>query len=343
MARVRMGVIGLGMASQPHAAALRDLDRRVEVAGCYSRTAARRDEFGARTGLPVTDDLDGIFEDSSIDVVMILTPPATHLELVRRAAEVGTHVLLEKPLEIDTGRAAELVEVAERAGITLGVVLQNRQVPASLALEAAVAEGRLGEIASVSLRLRNWRPQGYYDEPGRGTLARDGGGVLLTQGIHPIDQLIAFAGLPDEVAAFATTSALHRMETEDLVACALRWQGGALGSLHATTAAYPGYPTEFEIIGTRGSAVLTDRVLTTRFQDGSEEIAGEIAAGGGHGADPMAFSHLAHRAVLDDFLEAVVDGRKPKSSGRDVLRSHDLIDAILEAGRTGSVARVRRR
>jgi predicted dehydrogenase len=340
---MRIGVIGLGMASKPHALALKELADRVEVAGAFSPTATRREEFAVRTGLPVTDDLDGLFTDGSVGAVMVLTPPATHLELVRRAAAAGKHVLLEKPLEVDTGRAAELVAVAKDAGITVGVVLQNRQSAGSLALETMVAAGRLGELAGASLRLRNWRPQAYYDEPGRGTLARDGGGVLLTQGIHAIDQLIAFAGLPAEVTAYAVTSALHRMETEDLVAAALRYDGGALGSLTATTCAYPGYETEFEIIGTQGTAVLAGPALRARFLDGTEAAVGEVGAGGGHGADPMAFSHEAHRAVLEDFLDAVAEGRPPKCSGKDALRSHDLIDAILASARDGGPVRVERR
>lgn len=337
---MRIGVIGLGMASEPHAAALKDLAGQVEVAGCYSPTAARRAAFADRHGLPVTDDIDRLFTDPGIGALMILTPPATHLELVQRAAAAGKHVLLEKPLEIDTARSERLVAVAEAAGITLGVVLQNRHAAGSLALEALLAEGRLGALVSASLRLRNWRPQSYYDEPGRGTLARDGGGVLLTQGIHPIDQLIAFAGLPAEVAGFATTSALHRMETEDLVACALRYDGGALGSITATTCAYPGFPTEFEIIGTEGTAVLLGGVLSVQFQDGSEQTAGGDEQPGGHGADPMSFSHHLHKAVLADFLDAVAHGRAPRTSGRDALKAHHLIDAILRASRNGALERV---
>jgi predicted dehydrogenase len=337
---MRVGVIGLGMASGPHAQALKDLTSRVEVAGAFSPTEARRAAFAERHGLPVTGDLDALFEDPEIGALLILTPPATHLELVQRAAAAGKHVLLEKPLEIETARSERVVAVAEAAGITLGVVLQNRHAPGSLALEALLAEGRLGALVSASLRLRNWRPQSYYDEPGRGTLARDGGGVLLTQGIHPIDQLIAFAGQPAEVTAFARTSALHRMETEDLVACALRYGNGALGSITATTCAYPGYPTEFEIIGTEGTAVLLGSVLSVRFQDGSEQSAGGDEKPGGHGADPMSFSHQLHRAVLADFLDAVAEGRAPRTSGRDALKAHHLIDAILRASRSGAFERV---
>src|SRR6185437_13880754 len=95
------------------------------------------------------------------------------------------------------------------------------------------------------------------DEPGRGTLARDGGGALLTQAIHTLDLFLSLAPRPSEVAAFAATTPLHRMETEDVACAALRFTNGALGTLNATTASYPGFAERIELAGTRGSAVLT--------------------------------------------------------------------------------------
>jgi UDP-N-acetyl-2-amino-2-deoxyglucuronate dehydrogenase len=343
MTRPRIALIGLGMAAKPHARSLIDLADRVEVAAAWSPTEARRAAFAAAWGLPVAGELDAVLADPSISAVLILTPPATHLELVERAAAAGKHILLEKPLDITTARAERLVAAAAAAGVTLGVVFQNRFGTASLALEDLLASGRLGEPVSASLALRNWRPQAYYDEPGRGTLARDGGGVLMTQAIHPIDQLLAFVGLPAEVAAFATTSPLHRMETENLAACALRFPNGALGTLSATTCAFPGYPTEIRVSGTLGTAVLTDSLLSAAFHDGSRLDAGQPSSAGGAGADPMAFDHANHRALLADFLEAIKERRPPKISGTDALRSHDLIDAILASARSGARHGVQRR
>ncbi len=335
MTRRRIAVIGLGMAAKPHARSLVDLADRVEVAAAFSRTAARRAAFARAWDMPVSDDLDAIMADPGISAVLILTPPATHLDLVGRAAAAGKHILLEKPLEISTRNAERLIAIAAAAGVTLGVVFQNRFSAACTALEALIAGGRLGRIVSASLALHNWRPQSYYDEPGRGTLARDGGGVLITQGIHPINQLIAFAGQASEVAAFAMTSPVHRMETEDLVAASLRFASGALGGVSATTCAFPGSPTEIRLIGTSGTAVLTDSLLTAALHDGERIETGTPPGMGGAGADPMGFDHANHRAVIADFLDAIDAGRPPKITGREALLSHDLIDAILSASRSG--------
>ena len=338
MARLRIGVIGLGMAAAPHAKSLLDLEDRVEVAAAFSPTAARRRAFSDTYGFAVCDAAETIFDDRSIAAVLVLTPPNTHLDLVRRAAEAGKHVLLEKPLEITGERAEALVETAERAGVKLGIVLQHRFRTVSRALAQLIDEGRLGEIVSASARLHNWRPQSYYDQPGRGTRARDGGGVLLTQAIHTLDLLISLAGLPDEVKAYATTSKVHRMETEDLAMAAIRFANAAIGTVSATTCAYPGYPDEIDIIGTRGMARLGGRSLAASFHDGSE-ISIEDEAAGGAGADPMAFPHHHHRAVLADFLDAIEHGHAPRVDGREALKVHRLIAAILAAAESGQPQR----
>ncbi|MCA1368580.1 Gfo/Idh/MocA family oxidoreductase [Bradyrhizobium sp. BRP14] len=338
MAKLRIGVIGLGMAAAPHAKSLLDLKDRVEVAATYSPTPARRKAFSEAYGFPVCDSAETIFDDPSITAVMILTPPNTHLDLTRRAAEAGKHVLLEKPLEITEERAKALVEAAKHAGVKVGIVLQHRFRPVSEALAGLISEGRLGEIVSASARLHNWRPQSYYDQPGRGTRARDGGGVLLTQAIHTLDLLISLAGLPDEVRAYATTSKVHRMETEDLAMAAIRFLGGAIGTVSATTCAYPGHSDEIDIIGTRGMARLGGRRLVASFHDGTE-LSIEDEAAGGAGADPMAFPHHHHRAVLADFLGAVEDDREPRVNGREALKVQRLIDAILGAAESGEPRR----
>ena len=324
-------MIGAGMAIPPHAQSLIDLKDRVEVVGVFSRERDKLDKFRARFALPVTDALEPLFADRAIEALMILTPPTTHLELVERAAKAGKHVLLEKPVEVTAERATRLVEAAERGGITLGLVLQSRFKPSALKLEALIRDGALGPIAAASASIRWWRPQRYYDEPGRGTKARDGGGVLLTQAIHALDLFQSLAGPIAEVTSFAGTSALHRMETEDVVGAGIRFANGALGSIDATTAAYPGFPERMEFVGARATAVLHGNgALELYWQDGrTETVAGETAFGGG--ADPMAFVHDHHRAVLTDFLDALDNNRPPKIHGREALKVHRLIDALLRS------------
>ena len=327
----RIGLVGLGMAVTPHAKSLLDLKARVEVAYAYSPSAARRDAFAQRFAFRQCERIETILEDRSVGAVLILTPPNTHLELVSRFAAAGKHVLLEKPLEISTARAEELVRKA--SGIKLGVVLQHRFRPAAEKLREIFEE--LGRIVSASALIPVWRPQSYYDQPGRGTKARDGGGVLLTQGIHTLDLLLSFAGEAAEVRSFSITTPVHRMETEDLVSAAVRWKSGALGVVHATTAAYPGFAERIELIGMHGTALLQGTELQVRFADGKSIDVKTEAGGGGTGADPMAFPHDWHRGVLTDFLDAIERDRQPRVNGAEALKVHRFIDTLLQTPRSG--------
>lgn len=335
MGRHRIALIGLGMAVTPHAKGLLDLADRVEVAAAYSTTHARRAAFAARFPFPLSDDLDAVFADRSIDCVGILTPPNTHLDLVRRAAAAGKHVLLEKPLEVSLERAEALVAACRDAGVTLAIMLQHRFRPAGIALRERLGDGGLGRIVACNTSIPLWRPQSYYDEPGRGTRARDGGGVLLTQGIHTLDLMLSLAGPVAEVTGYAVTSPVHRMETEDLVAAAVRYAGGALGTIDATTAAYPGYPERIALVCEQGTVQLSGTALTI-LQPGREPVRIEPdASPGGTGADPMAFPHDYHRALIADFLDALDTGRAPAVDGEAGLQVHRLIAALLDSARTG--------
>jgi predicted dehydrogenase len=330
----RVAIIGLGMAVTPHAKSLMDLRERVEVAHAFSPSAARRAAFAARFPFPLAESLDAVLADRNVDAVLILTPPNSHLDLVERAAEAGKHIHLEKPLEISLARAERLVEAARANGVTLGNVLQHRFRPAALKLRALLEEGALGRIVAASARIRLWRPQSYYDQPGRGTRARDGGGVLLTQGIHTLDLLLSLAGPVDEVTAFATTTPVHRMETEDLVAASLRYRSGALGTVEATTAAYPGHPEQIDIAAELGHATLAGTALEVAFMDGRRISMAPENTPGGTGADPMAFPHDWHRALIADFLDALDGGRVPAIGGAAALEVQRLIEAMIASGGT---------
>ena len=323
----RVALVGLGMAVTPHARSLLDLKHRVQVAYAYSPSQERRRSFAERFAFPQCSQLDTILQDRTVDAVLLLTPPNTHLELVSRCTAAGKHVLLEKPLEISTARAEKLVKACRN--MKLGVVLQHRFRPAAEKLRERLQD--LGQIVSASAAIPNWRPQSYYDQPGRGTRARDGGGVLLTQGIHTLDLFLSYTGEAAEVKSFVATTAVHRMETEDLAVAAVRFKSGALGVVHATTSAYPGFPERIELIGTKGTALLEGTSLQMKFQDGKSFETKTESGGGGTGADPMAFPHDWHRGVLEDFLDAIEKNREPRISGAEALKVHRFIDRILQS------------
>jgi predicted dehydrogenase len=340
MNRVGVAMIGLGLAVKPHALALRDLAQRIDFLGGFSPSETRRSAFHRQYDLPVFDSLDALLADPRVQAILILTPPRTHAAVAAQAVRAGKHILLEKPVDVNLDGARRTVEAVASAGLKLGVVFQHRYRGAVLTLRDLLAQGEIGEIISASASVRWWRGPDYFAQPGRGILARDGGGVLLTQAIHTLDVLLNLVGPAEEVTASCKTSALRAIDTEDVACATVRYRCGALGVIDATTVAYPGYPERVEIAGTRGSAVLeAGRLLVHRAGKASMDIAGSSQGGGG--ADPMAFSHEPHRALLEDFVDAIQTGREALASGRSALPVHALIDAILESSRIRQPVKVR--
>lgn len=334
MKKLGLGIVGLGMAVTPHARGLVDLKGDVEVMHAFSPSAKRRADFADRFPFPLCDRLEGILDDPLVDAVLVLSPANTHLDIVRRCVAAGKHILLEKPVEITTARAEELVAICAAAGRKLGVVLQHRFKPAGVTLAEHLASGSLGAIVGCSTVIRLWRPQSYYDEPGRGSFARDGGGVLMSQGIHTLDLMLSLAGPITEVSGYTLTSPIHRMETEDMVCGAVRFANGAIGTIDATTSAYPGFPERIELICRHATATLAGTSLEISWHDGRRISVAADQSAGGTGADPMAFPHDYHRSVMADFVAAVRTGRDPKVTGQEALKVHRLIDALVGAGRT---------
>ena len=339
-ARLRLAVVGAGLGSAPHFSSLQDLASEVDLAWVYGRSAERLAVADTPASAKKTTRLEDILDDASVQAVLVLTPANTNLDIVQRVARAGKHVLVEKPLEIDLNRANALVEACEACGVTLAVMLQHRLREAALGLATLIKSGEIGELVSASASVRWWRPQSYYNEAGRGTLARDGGGVLITQAIHTLDLLLSLTGMPECVTALAGTSPIHTMEGEDTAAALLHYPNGAVAVVQATTAAYPGYPERIELNFTRGTATLESGTLQAAFMNGKTLTLGSREASGG-GADPMAFDHSAHRAVLQDFTRAIQNGTAPAVTGRSALDVQGVIEAIMASSQKAGTVRLR--
>ena len=253
-----------------------------------------------------------------MEAVLIGSPSGCHAEQGIAAARAGLHVLTEKPIDVSTKRADALIAAAEAAGVKLGVMFQDRT-------KAHVRA------------LKWWRPEEYYaGSRWRGTLALDGGGALINQGIHTVDLLLWLLGDVRRVEARVGTL-VHKIEAEDTAVAVLEFASGAMGTLVATTAAYPGYPRRVEITGTEGTVVLEhDRIVAAEVK-GGRDLLGELGDGArdeNASATSAAVSDVrGHRMLIEDFLGAIREGRAPLCDGREGRRSLALVEEIYRVGR----------
>lgn len=327
---MQVGLIGLGMVADMHVSAIRDAGFTLK--SVMGRDTGKTKAFADIYKIPKwTTELQDMISER-LDFVIIATPPDARRRFVETLAAAQIPILMEKPIERDLKAAETIVKICEATGVPMGVILQHRMRPGALTLARHIAQGTLGEICTVDLRIPWWREQDYYDMPGRGTYARDGGGVLITQAIHQIDLMLHLCGPVKSLSAMTSTSALHEMEAEDFASASLHFESGARGALMASVTHFPGETETLTINGSDASAVLAGNTLTLHVPGKEPHIEGEAMASGG-GAQPMAFSHAWHQSVIADFADAMNQDRAPTITGRDALKAHALIEAIAQASK----------
>jgi len=331
---MNIALIGLGMVSATHLTAIRSSDQNLKLYGVLGRDPARTAAFAVENRTRAYASVAEIAGDSAIDFVILATPPDARREIVEILVAAKKPILMEKPVERDFAAATEIVKICETASVPLGIVFQHRAREASVELKSAIEAGTLGEISTVDLRVPWWRNQNYYDAPGRGTYARDGGGVMISQAIHTLDLAMWLLGPITSVQAMMRRTKLHMLEAEDWAGALFEMQCGAIGSLIATTASYPGHAETITIQGTKASAHLGSGVLTIQYFSGEIKVFGTAGATGG-GSDPMAFTHAWHQSVIEDFASSLAKNQPPMTPGWSALRSHALIDAMETANRSG--------
>lgn len=330
---LRVAVVGSGVIGRLHAGVLNRLDRARLVA-VADVDAARAQDLSQRSGAPARSVEDAL-SAADVDAVCVCVPSGLHAEIGERAARNGKHVLVEKPIDVDLAAADRLIEACGRAGVQLGVISQHRFDDSAQALKHAIDDGRLGRLYFGAAVVRWWREQSYYDTASwRGTLRLDGG-ALLNQGVHHIDLLLWLLGPATGVYARYATAA-HTMECEDLALLTLDFACGALATVEATTAAYPGFPERLSISGENGTIALEGNdIAVWGLRDATEDVAAGAPTAPVASSDPTSIEAESHQRQVADFVEAVRNGRPPAVTGDDGRRALELILAARESARTG--------
>ena len=333
------GIVGIGMIADFHAQAIAATNGG-RLVGVATRNVENGRAFAAKRQVPfVTSSVDELVARPDIQVVCITTPSGAHLEPALAAIKAGKHVVIEKPIEITTDRADQLLNAAAKAGVQVAPIFQSRFGDGARQVKAALEAGRFGRMVLASAYVK-WHRTAQYYTGWKGTLKLDGGGAVINQSIHAVDQLQWFAGMPTEVFAFKTRRVHTGIEAEDTAVAALRFASGALGTIEASTALYPGWSRRIELCGEHGSAVLEDdRIAKWDFREGRPEDeairAGNSNALGSGASNPAAISFEGHRRQMQDLIDALRAGRAPSLDGREGRKAVALVRAIYDSAESG--------
>jgi predicted dehydrogenase len=317
---IRIGLIGGGNITETHARAVRSI-QDAEITAIVGDNSKNVNRLCREHGGEPYLDFKKFLNHRPMDMVIIGSPSGLHAEQGIAAAQCGLHVLTEKPIDISTQRADALIRTAAQFRVKLGVIFQDRVKPDICQLKESVNSGVLGKPILADARVKWYRPPDYYgNSRWRGTLALDGGGALINQGVHTLDLLLWLLG--DIVRVHAkTTTALHKIEGEDTAVAILEFANGAVGVLQATTAAYPGYARRVELTGSEGTLILDDdHIVATDLRSKSQAATGasDISSGPCESASTPAVSDFRwHKALLEDFISAVRQNKTPVCDGHD--------------------------
>jgi UDP-N-acetyl-2-amino-2-deoxyglucuronate dehydrogenase len=329
-----IGLIGSGNITLTHARSASAISN-VQISAIYGSNPQTVARLATEHQAKPYSDFAAFLTHKPMDMVILGTPSGLHAQQGIAAAEHGLHVLTEKPIDITTKNADALIAAADKSNVKLAVIFQDRLKPNILRLKQWLDRGLLGKPLLVDARVKWYRPPDYYSSSKwRGTFALDGGGALINQAIHTVDLLLYLLGDVARVQA-RTATVLHKIEAEDTAVATLEFASGAVGTLQATTAAYPGYPRRLEITGTEGTLILEhDRITTADLRNPPPDLASLTAGDSNQSASSAAVTDISgHKAILEDFLHAIATNTQPICNGREGRRSLALVESIYSSAR----------
>lgn len=341
MKPLRLGLIGLGGMGRSHLQSLLPADFATLV-GVADVNREAVDRVARETGVPGFYSHQDLLEKAKPEAVLIAVPHPFHAPIAIDAAKAGVHILCEKPIAVTLSEADAMIAAAERAGVLLGVMFNQRTVPAHQKLKELIDSGAIGDVWEFEMLSTRWyRLQSYYDSGSwRGTWKGEGGGILANQAPHNLDLWQWLTGLPKRVQTVLKTR-VHRIEVENTVHAVMEYDGAKIGYFRTTTADPLGRNT-IEIQGDRGRLVLedgslricrykkaiSDDILTTQnrkdspFESQWEDV--EVAKGRG-----------GHIEVTHQFARAVRLGEPLIATGHDGRNALELANAMHLSGLRG--------
>ena len=347
--KVGFAVVGCGVIGPWHAKSIQ-LAPRAELVALCDVEIGKAETLAAEHGsVPCYADHRKMLKaEPDIDAVCVCVPSGIHWRIAIDAAKTGRHVLSEKPLDVTLNHMDRMIDACGAADVKLGCIFQRRTKALTKAVRKVLEQGKLGQLVLGDAYLKYYRSPAYYKSAGwRGTWELDGGGALMNQGVHGIDQLLYLMGDVDTVTAHAAPL-VRDIPVEDTAVAILQYKNGAFGVLEGTTSVTPGMSTRTEIHGENGSIIFDDsRVLKYATARKQADIAQdrklrvpEPKVSKTIASDPRALGVRGHMLQVADMAQAILTDRAPMVPGPEARKAVELILAIYKSARTGKTVKL---
>ena len=328
MKAYKVAVIGCGRIAGHNCRAINGTEGLELVAICdleIEKANLYRDEFE----VPAFSNYHTMLKEiTDIDIVAIITPSGMHFEhSLDVLKKYNKHIIVEKPTFMKPSHLNEAYSVADKLGLKIFPIFQNRHNKAVQRVKKAITNDELGDIRVIGVRVRWCRPQRYYDMASwRGTLSHDGG-ALTNQGIHHVDLLRYLGGEVSQVNATMRTLGAN-IEVEDTVVSSFTYENEAVGSLEVTTAARPDdFEASISIVGSKGLAqiggiAVNELQIFTPDLDACEKYSEDFS--------DCVYGE-GHQLIYDDIYASMSSGTEYSVSQQDCLKSIRLVHAFYRS------------
>jgi len=334
MKTVRLGIVGLGNIGKLHVGNFASGKIRRGRLTAASDIAPPR--FDLPPGVKYFSDADAMMDSGLVDAVIVATPHPLHRALGEKVLKRGLHLMMEKPLTATKQDGELLLAVPLRRGQQFGLMMNQRTHPQFRRIKQMLEKNALGALQRVQWTITDWfRTEAYYKlSSWRATWKGEGGGVLINQALHNLDMLQWLCGMPVAVRAFCKFGQDHAIEVEDSVVAYLEFANGATGVFTTKTGEAPGV-NRLEIAGGGGLVVLdNEHLVVTKNKMDAQEFSRTTSEVFGRPKNtikeyPHAGKNPEHAGVINNFIEAILDGKPLLAEASEGLKSVELANAMV--------------
>ena len=329
---VRAAIVGLGWWGKTIVDAVQGKTDKITFVAANTRTRAKAEAFCRERKLDLRDDLEAILGDPAIDAVVYTTPHSQHEEHVRRAAQAGKHVCVEKPFTLTVSSAKAAIEAVRKAGVVLGVDFQRRFHPSVGEIRKRVRDGSLGTLSFCVGEVSSPSGLALPKESWRTNPEETPAGAMTGLGVHLVDGFIDLCGEVEEVYCINTRRAAPLVD--DTTVFMLRHRSGVVSTCYCTLASAASYCVA--AFGTRGIAeTMRPGLDTFRFipVSDSPHVAGQPEVIEHKGFNPV-------KAVMEAFAAAIRNEAPYPVTHEQIVHGVAVFEAVVKSAQTGQPMKV---
>lgn len=327
-----VGVIGGGRIGKLHTKNLTQM-ANVRVKAVADIFADKMPNFEAEYGVPLVSDFDKIFNDKSIDAVLICTPTDTHVEMIKKAAAKGKHIFCEKPISFSDEETIETYEVVKKAGVKFQIGVNRRFDRNFAQVREHVQNGAIGDIQLLRIDSRDPEapPLSYV---------QSSGGLFFDMMIHDFDMARFISG-SEVKEVYAVGDALVNPELKgidvDTAVVTLTFENGCLGVISNSRQAVYGYDQRLEAFGSKGTSQAENELVNNVTLSNTDGV---------HSQKPLHFFleryNEAYIKEVSEFLEAIKNNLDTPVTYKDGIMAQRLAFAANESLKTGKPVAVKK-